>query len=135
MSPDYANLPFQIDWDHFVVVPFTASGKRWERGDHFDWKRRSIPWTTVAQKFSRGELTQKRPTEVAVKQTVGDGLDELTVDELHVIVKNINEKVKANTKTAKEFGLKKCKHSSITEKQRGHIRRWRNSPWADMELS
>lgn len=134
MSPDYANLPFQVDWDHFVVVPFTASGKRWERGDHFDWKRRSIPWNIVAQKHARGELTQRPPEEGAIKTTVGDGLDELTVDELHVIVNTINAKVKLHTKTAKEYGIKKCKSSTILEKQRGHIRRWRNSPWADMEL-
>jgi len=135
MSPDYATLPFQVDWDHFVVVPFTASGKRWERGEHFDWKRRSIPWTLVAQKFNRGELNQKPPKEGAIQTTVGDGLDELTVDELHLVVKAINSKVKLHTKTAKEYGLKKCKSSTILEKQRGHIRRWRNSPWATMELS
>jgi len=82
-----------------------------------------------------GELRQEKPREEGeTKTTVGDGLDELTVEELQVIVRTINDKVKLHTKTAKEYGLKKCKSSTILEKQRGHIRRWRNSPWAGMEL-
>ena len=83
--------------------------------------------------FNRGFLMQEAPTEDNQKRVVGDGLDELGPDELKVIVDNINAKVKLNTKTDREYQNKKCKASTITKKQRGHIRTWRNSPWADWE--
>jgi hypothetical protein len=76
---------------------------------------------------------QEAPTEANQKKVVGDGLDELGPEELKVIVDNINAKVKLHTKTERDYNAKKCKASTITKKQRGHIRTWRNSPWSDWE--
>jgi hypothetical protein len=133
MTPDYTFLPFQLDWVHTVKIPVKGEGTDWQAGDIFDWKDRGVPWRTVNTLFSQGYLTQEPPSEENKKVVVGDGLDELNSDELSAIVKNINAKVKQFTKTEREYNTKKCKASSITKKQRGHIRTWRNSPWADWE--
>jgi len=133
MTPDYSSLPFQLDWNHLVKSPFSAAGTTWKPGDVFDWQRRGIPWQTVLTMFNQGFLRQEPPSEEPIKVVVGDGLDELNSDELAAIVDNINAKVKQFTKTEREYNTKKCKASTITKKQRGHIRTWRNSPWADWE--
>ena len=133
MKPDYSGLPFQLSFSQTVKIEFKGYGKEWKRGDAFDWQQRGIPWQEVVSLFNRGLLMQEAPTETTVKAVVGDGLDELGPDELKVIVDNINAKVKARVKNDREFALKKCKASTVTKKQRGHIRTWRNSPWADWE--
>ena len=132
MTPDYSLLPFQLNWIQLVKQEFKGYGTEWKRGDVFDWQQRGIPWQEVVSLFNRGFLKQEAPTETT-KVVVGDGLDELGPDELKVIVDNINTKVKALAKTDREYNLKKCKVSTVTKKQRGHIRTWRNSPWADWE--
>lgn len=133
MTPDYSSLPFQLDWVQTVKLPFKGFGSEWNRGDVFDWQQRGVPWEKVLLLFNQGHLRQQPPSEENKKVVIGDGLDELNSDELAVIVKSINAKVKQFTKTEREYNTKKCKASSITKKQRGHIRTWRNSPWADWE--
>ena len=133
MTPDYSKLPFQLDWVHTVKRPFSSAGTQWETGDFFDWKQRSISWENVLTLFNQGFLRQEPPSEKLERAAVGDGLDELDQDELSAIVKNINAKVRQFTKTTREYNMKKCKASTVTKKQRGHIRTWRNSPWADWE--
>jgi len=132
MTPDYSKLPFQLNWTQFVKQEFKGYGSEWKPGDVFDWDYRGIPWEDVISLFNRGLLRQEPPDENK-RKVVGDGLDELNQDELTVIVKNINKKVKQFTKTDREYNMKKCKASTVTKKQRGHIRTWRNSPWADWE--
>ena len=133
MTPDYSKLPFQLDWVHTVKRPFSSAGTQWKTGDFFDWKQRSISWENVLTLFNQGFLRQEPPSEKSERVVVGDGLDELDQDELSAIVKGINKKVKQFTKTDREYNMKKCKASTVTKKQRGHIRTWRNSPWADWE--
>jgi hypothetical protein len=133
MTPDYSLLPFQLNWVQLVRQEFKGYGAEWKRGDVFDWEQRGIPWRDVMSLFNRGFLMQEAPTEDNQKKVVGDGLDELGPEELKVIVDNINAKVKLFAKTEREYDTKKCKTSTITKKQRGHIRTWRNSPWADWE--
>ena len=71
--------------------------------------------------------------EVVKKIAIGDGLDDLNIEQLHLIVDNINFKVKEKTKTNKEFLLKKCpKLPKDRETQIGRIRRWR-STYGEME--
>ena len=71
--------------------------------------------------------------EVAAKKvSIGDGLEEYSVDQLHLLVANINGKVKAKTKNSTEFMQKKCATSKIKDKQVGLIRRWRIS-YGDLE--
>jgi len=132
MTPDYSLLPFQLNWVQLVKQEFKGYGAEWKRGDVFDWQQRGIPWQDVMSLFNRGFLRQEPPSENK-RKVVGDGLDELSQDELTVIVKSINKKVKQFTKTEREYNTKKCKASTVTKKQRGHIRTWRNSPWSDWE--
>ena len=132
MTPDYSLLPFQLNWVQLVRQEFKGYGAEWKRGDVFDWQQRGIPWQDVMSLFNRGFLRQEPPSENK-RKVVGDGLDELSQDELTVIVKSINKKVKQFTKTEREYNTKKCKASTVTKKQRGHIRTWRNSPWSDWE--
>lgn len=131
--PDYSSLPFQIDWVHTVKSPFSAAGANFKAGDVFDWRQRSIAWEDTYLLYNQGLLSQAPPTDGA-KVAVGDGLDEMTKEELAEIVKNINVKVKAKAKTDREYEQKKCKSSTILSKQRGHIRTWRSSPWANWEI-
>lgn len=133
MTPDYSKLPFQLNWTQFVKQEFKGYGVQWKPGDVFDWEYRGIPWEDTISLFNRGFLRQEPPNENSQRKVVGDGLDELGQEELTVIVKSINKKVKQFTKTDREYNMKKCKASTITKKQRGHIRTWRNSPWADWE--
>ena len=133
MTPDYSKLPFQLNWVQLVKQEFKGYGTEWKRGDVFDWQQRNIPWQDVMSLFNRGLLMQEAPTETNQKKVVGDGLDELGSEELKIIVDSINAKVKQFTKTEREYNTKKCKASTITKKQRGHIRTWRNSPWSDWE--
>jgi hypothetical protein len=71
--------------------------------------------------------------EVAAKKvSIGDGLEEYSVDQLHLLVANIHGKVKAKTKNSTEFMQKKCATSKIKDKQVGLIRRWRIS-YGDLE--
>jgi hypothetical protein len=66
--------------------------------------------------------------DVAVtKISVGDGLEQYSIDQLHLLVDNLNGKVKAKTKDSREFLQKKCTTSKIKDKQIGLIRRWRIS--------
>jgi len=134
MAPDYSFLPFQLDWVHTVRIEIKHGSTTFKPGDVFDWRQRSIPWEDVLILFNQGRLAQHPPSEGTQKVAVGDGLDGMTKEELAEIVKNINAKVKTKVKTDREYEQKKCKASTILSKQRGHIRTWRNGPWANWEI-
>lgn len=113
----------------FVKVPFQSGGKFWERGERYNWEFFHAPIGHVKIMFNQ-DLVHHNPEleeEVAKKVTIGDGLEELTVDQLHVLVNNINAKVKAKTKNNGEFLSKRCTTSKVKDKQIGLIRRWRLS--------
>ena len=105
------------------------AGKFWKKGERFNWDFFGTPYETIQQMFFNDQLHHNEELEeVAVTRiAIGDGLAELSLDQLHALVENINGKVKAKTKDTKEFIQKKCSVSRIKDKQIGLIRRWRTS--------
>ena len=105
------------------------AGKVWKKGDRFQWEFFGTPHDVLQQLFFNDMLHHNEELEdVAVtKISVGDGLEQYSVDQLHLLVDNINGKVKAKTKDNREFLQKKCTTSKIKDKQIGLIRRWRIS--------
>lgn len=105
------------------------AGKFWKKGERFNWDFFGTPHETIQQMFFNDQLHHNEELEeVAVTRiAIGDGLAELSLDQLHALVENINGKVKAKTKDTKEFIQKKCSVSRIKDKQIGLIRRWRTS--------
>jgi len=112
------------------------SGKFWSKGDRYQWDFFSVPHDRIQQMFYSDQLyhDESLEEEAVKKISIGDGLDDLTIDQLHILVDNINFKVKGKTTTAKEFLLKKCpKMPKDRELQIRKIRRWR-STYGDMEI-
>ncbi len=119
--------PFQYDKPVFVRNPngLLMSGKRYAKGDLVPWKERGLPLKNIERMYNEHHLHHNEELEKSVKPPVGDGLDEMTVEQLHILVGNINDKVRAKTETKEEFDRKKCKRSNIQAKQCGLIRSWR----------
>lgn len=112
-----------------------AAGKIWKQGERFQWEFFGVPHDRIQQMFYSDQLyhNEEFEEEAVKKIAIGDGLDELTIEQLHILVDNINFKVKQKTKTSKEFMLKKCpKLPKDRDGQIGKIRRWR-STYGDME--
>ena len=112
----------------FVKVDdYQSAGKFWNLGERYNWEFLQIPFEKVQWAFAQGKVfhSDELEEEVAKKVSIGDGLEELTIDQLEVLVSNINAKVKQKTKTTKEFIQKKCATSKVKDKQIGLIRRWR----------
>jgi hypothetical protein len=103
------------------------SGKRYEKGDQVPWKERGLPKANIERMYNEHHLHHNEDLEVSLKPQTGDGLEEMSVEELHILVKTINEKVKERTGTKQEFERKKCKRSNIHAKQCGLIRSWRGN--------
>lgn len=106
-----------------------AGGKIWKAGDRFNWEFYGTPHDVIQTLFYQDFLhhNPELEEEVAKKVTIGDGLEEYDIDQLHILVANINAKVKEKTKHTQEFLEKKCKTSTIKDKQIGLIRRWRTT--------
>lgn len=105
-----------------------AAGKIWRQGERFNWEFFGTPHDVIQQLFFSDMLYHNEEFEedVVKKIAVGDGLDDLTIEQLHIIVNNINGKVKDKVKTNKEFLLKKCPTlPKDRESQIRRIRRWR----------
>lgn len=113
----------------FVKVPFQSGGKFWERGERYNWEFFHAPVEMVKILFQQDFVghNPELEEEVAKKIVIGDGLEELTIEQLHVLVNNINAKVKAKTENNAEFISKRCLTSKVKDKQIGLIRRWRLS--------
>lgn len=135
MSPTNINDFFQQNRPLFVKVDnYQSAGKFWKLGERYNWEFLQIPVQTVHAVFVGGFVyhNEELEEEVMKKVTIGDGLEELEIDQLHVLVSNINAKVKDKTKDTSEFLAKKCATSKLKDKQIGLIRRWRMT-YGDME--
>ena len=127
--------PFQYDKPVFVRNPngLLMSGKRYAKGDLVPWKERGLPLSNIERMYNEHHLHHNEDMEEAVKAPVGDGLDEMSVEQLHILVKTINAKVKAKTSNEAEFDRKKCRLSKVKDKQAGLIRSWRRN-YGDLEV-
>ena len=126
MHPTY--LGFQVDWPLFIKLPLEANGKKWKRGEHFNWLEQSIDQDKVAILYATGYLYHNK--ELEVQNKVGDRLSEFSGKQLDTLVTLLNVIVKDRTSSASEFSTKKCRKSKIDDKQRGLIRRFlNNSAW------
>ena len=117
--------PFQMDRPLFVRIPFRAGTKDWKKGREFPWREMAMDNKRVMILYTQGFLHHN--DELEKETRVGDGLEALTREQLHDIVDNINKKVKEKTKTDAEFQKKKCKKSSLKDKQIGLLRSWRRN--------
>jgi len=117
-----SHLGFQVDWPVFVKMPLSADGKEWKRGDHFNWLERSIDEQKVAVLYASGYIYHNK--ELEVQNKVGDRLSEMNSEKLASLVNLINAEVKSRTSSTSEFESKRCKKSTIDDKQRGLIRRF-----------
>lgn len=119
----------------FVKVDgIQMAGKIWKRGERFQWEFFGTPHDTIQTMFYQDFLhhNEELEDEAVKKIAVGDGLEDLSIDQLHLMVDNINGKVKLKAKHNKEFLQKKCPTSRVKDKQIGLIRRWR-SAYGEME--
>jgi hypothetical protein len=119
------NKPFQYNEPVFVKARFKASGRWWEKGVHWPWLEMSVDPRRAEILYNNGFI-QHNTELLREYKSVGDGLDELGIEELHALVEKINEAVVKGTKNKTEAKKKRCSKSAIPDKQRGHIRRWRN---------
>jgi len=126
MHPRY--LGFQCDWPVFVKTPFNADGKQWKKSEHFNWAERNIDTKDAATLYAQGFIYHN--TALAKENKVGDRLGEMNSEQLYSLVRQLNDVVKKQTTSTKEFNSKKCKISKLDDKQRGLIRRFLNhNPW------
>ena len=131
MHPTY--LGFQVDWPVFVKNPFNADRKNWLRGETFNWKERQMDQYKVYTMYASGYLYHN--TDLEKQNKVGDRLSEMNSEKLAKLVTLINDKVKKNTSTKEEFQDKRCRKSTIDDKQRGLIRSWlRSNTWAQEDF-
>jgi len=119
--------PFQYDKPVFVRNPngLLMSGKRYAKGDLVPWKERGLPKANIERMYNELHLHHNEELEVTLKLSVGDGLTDMDAEQLAILVKTINEKVKAKTSNEAEYDRKKCRVSKIKDKQIGFIRSWR----------
>ena len=126
MHPTY--LGWQVDWPVFVKMPFSADSKQWKKSEHFNWAERNIDQKSVASLYAQGFIYHN--TTLAKANKVGDRLGEMNSEQLYSLVRQLNDIVKRQTTSTKEFNNKKCKISKLDDKQRGLIRRFLNhNPW------
>ena len=116
---------FQVDRPVFVKIPFVGAGKNWTVGQQFKWQAMSMKEETIAQLFYNDYLMHSEEAEQLVEsKVIGDGLEELDIEDLNALVKKINEKVLLKVGQTK-FIRMKVPSSTIKDKQIGKIRRWR----------
>lgn len=120
MHPSY--LGWQVDWPLFIKMPLSADAKEWKRDEHFNWLERGVEADKVARLYASGYLHHN--TELEVQSKVGDRLSEMNGNQLKTLVTLINAEVKKRTSSTNEFENKRCKQSTLDDKQRGLIRRF-----------
>lgn len=106
-----------------------AAGAVWKQGDRFRWEHFGTPHDIIQQMFFNDQLYhneefEEKEEQDSTKIVVGDGLDDLTLEQLHIVVERINAKVKEKTKTAKDFSDMKC--PKVPKDRGAQIRRIRN---------
>ena len=115
----------------FVTQSFQAFNRVWAVESNFPWEDMGMSYQedTIHQLYNYNFLNHRPDLETLFvdesRKAVGDGLEELPLDGLHMLVQTINKQVRDKCKTDKEFSLKKCPMSRIKDKQIGLIRRWR----------
>lgn len=121
--------PFQYDTPVFVRTPngLLMNGKRYEKGDLVPWKERGLPKANIERLYNEHHLHHNPDLEEASRPQVGDGLDEMSVEELAILVKTINYKVKEHSTSDSEYDKKKCRISKVKDKQCGLVRSWRRN--------
>lgn len=127
--------PFQYDKPIYVRNPngLLMNGKRYEKGDLVPWKERGLPLANIERMYNEMHLHHLDLDKTEAPVLVGDGLDDMSIDELHILVDNINAKVKAKV-DPKQYDMKKCRISKIKDKQCGLIRSWRRN-YGDLEAN
>jgi hypothetical protein len=119
-----------MDWPLFVKMSFTADGKDWQKGEHFNWLNRDIDPSSVAHLYTSKYVYHNKDLEVETK--VGDRLNEMDTTQLAKLVTLLNAEVKTRTNSTTEFNAKRCKQSKLDDKQRGLIRSFiRNNRWIE----
>lgn len=120
--------PFQYDKNVYVRNPngLLMNGRRYEKGDLVPWKERGLPKENIERLYNELHLHHNEDLDEVQKPKIGDGLDEMNSEELGILVKSINDKVKAKVAT-KDYDMRKCRVSKLPEKQRGLIRSWRRN--------
>lgn len=114
--PTFVRKPSGITWNS----RFYAQGKE------FPWKTIGISFEQARLLFVTDQIMHS--DKLAAETKVGDGLELLDINQLHAVVDAINEKVKLITKDNKKaYQTKKCKQSTVVDKQRGLIRSWRRN--------
>lgn len=117
----------------YIKTPFSASGRDWKGDERFNWEFYQIPIETVKTLFDYDFLKHSDVLEEkTVERQIGDGLSDLSIDELQGLVTTINRKVREKTNSLTEYNRKKCHTSKIKDKQIGLIRRWRTM-YSEME--
>jgi len=115
----------------FVAQPLQAFGKVWEVGLHFPWEEQGMDYQegTIHQLYSTGMLQHRPDLESSmidiIEQTIGDGLESLTLEALHNLRDSINKRVKARVTTQRDYDKKHVAFSRIKDKQIAKIRSWR----------
>lgn len=109
------------------------NGVRYEKGDLVPWKERGLPLKNIERMYNEHHLHHDEDMEKETLAPVGDGLDEMTSEQLNILVKAINQKVKAKTSNETEYDRKKCRMSKVKDKQAGLIRSWRRN-YGDLEV-
>lgn len=119
--------PFQYDKPVYVRNPngMLMNGVRYEKGDLVPWVERGLPKFNIERLYNEHHLHHNADLDKAVKAPVGDGLEDMTSEQLDILVSSINAKVKAKTANSAEYDRKKCRTSKVKGKQCGLIRSWR----------
>jgi hypothetical protein len=119
-------LGWQIDWPLFVKVPFG----NYSKGEHYDWVKKDIDPSRVAQLYATGHLHHNK--ELEKENKVGDRLGEMNMSQLDTLVTLLNAEVKSRTNSTAEYTSKKVKQSKIEEKQRAFVRSFlRHNRWIE----
>lgn len=126
------NTSFQHNRPVFVRTPFRSNAKDYKRGEEYPWQILKVDQDKVTSLFNQGFIHHNEAHEEKTKGKIGDGLDELTIEELHVLVERLNKIVRTKAANKTEATKKKVPTSKVKGKQIGHIRRWRMT-YGDME--
>lgn len=111
--------------------PLVSAGKVWAVEANFPWEDMGLDYQEpiIHQLFESNLLHHRPDLEESyieeAEKAVGDGLEEMPIDALHLLVQKINKTVRLKCRTDKEYGQRKCPISRIKDKQIGLIRRWR----------
>jgi hypothetical protein len=114
--PTFVKRPAGIAW----------KGQFYELGKEFPWKTLGVTFDQARLLFHDHQIYHS--DKLTVVHKVGDGLDAMTIEQLHYLVDSFNAKVKANANGVKQkYDKEKCKMSRVLSTQRGLIRSWRRN--------